>query len=68
MEVEIRKWGNSKAIIIPGDEVDRSGLNVGDRIDVFITKKDELSGFGFLKGKKYRPFKREHADLDREVG
>jgi hypothetical protein len=66
MEAEIRKWGNSKAIIIPSDEVDKLDIDVGDRIDFSITKKEELDGFGILKGKKLKPFIRDHQDLDRE--
>lgn len=66
MEAEIRKWGNSKAIIIPGNEVDKLDLEIGDRIDFSINKKEEIDGFGILKGKKLQPFARDHKDLDRE--
>jgi bifunctional DNA-binding transcriptional regulator/antitoxin component of YhaV-PrlF toxin-antitoxin module len=66
MEAEIRKWGNSKAIIIPSEEIERFGLGIGDKIDFSITKKEEIDGFGIFKGKKLPPFKRDHKALDRE--
>lgn len=59
MEVEIRKWGNSKAIILPSEEAEKMDISIGDKVDVFITKKNSISGFGILKGKKYVPFKRD---------
>lgn len=66
METEIKKWGNSKAIIIPSKEVNKWNVSVGDKIDFFITKKEEIDGFGIFKGKKLPPFKRDHKALDRE--
>jgi hypothetical protein len=67
MEAEVRKWGNSKAVIIPSEEVDKLELDVGDKIDFSITKKEEIDGFGILKGKKLKPFIRDHKFLDREI-
>jgi hypothetical protein len=66
MEAEIRKWGNSKVIIIPSDEVDKLDIDVGDKIDFSITKKEDIDGFGIFKGKKLKPFIRNHLDLDRD--
>ncbi|KYK27330.1 hypothetical protein AYK26_03670 [Euryarchaeota archaeon SM23-78] len=66
MEAEVKKWGNSKAVIIPSEEVNKLDVNVGDKIDFSIIKKEEINGFGIFKGKKLPPFKRDHKALDRE--
>lgn len=66
MEAQVKKWGNSKAVIIPSEEVEKWNVNVGDRVDFSITKKEEINGFGIFKGKNLPPFKRDHKLLDRE--
>lgn len=65
METEIKRWGNSKGIIIPNEFVDRMDLDIGDKVEVQIIKKDKLNAFGIFKGAK--PFKREEDYLDRNI-
>jgi hypothetical protein len=67
MEAQVKKWGNSKAIIIPNCEAEKWDVKIGDKVDVAITKKTPISGFGILKGKKLIPFKRDHGWLDRDI-
>ena len=62
--VEVRKWGNSFGVVIPKDKVAELGLSEKDLIVINILKKEKVSGFGIVAGKK--PFEREepeHEDL-----
>ena len=65
METEIKKWGNSKGIIIPNEFVDKMDLDIGDKVEIQIIKKDKLNAFGIFKGAK--PFKREKSHTDRNI-
>ena len=65
MDAEVRKWGGSKAIIIPDAEAERLHIGVGDNVHVEIVKKERKSWFGIFKGAK--PFVREEGLLDRDI-
>ena len=65
MEAEIRKWGGSKAIIIPDAEAERLDIGIGDHVQVELTKRQKTSAFGIFKGAK--PFVRDEHDLDRDI-
>ena len=61
---EIKRWGNSLALIIPSEKVKDLGLEEGIAVDIEIKKSERIDGFGIFKGAK--PFKRdgkEHEDL-----
>jgi len=59
VEVEVKKWGNSKAIVVPANIADNLGIQVGDIVEADIVKRKKATGFGILKHKKYKPYKRE---------
>ena len=56
MEIETltRKWGNSIAVIIPSNVVDKEKIKENERVIVRVEKKEVKAGelFGFLKGWK----------------
>ncbi len=61
---EIKRWGNSLALIIPSEKAKDLGLEEGEAVDADIRKCKRIDGFGIFKGGK--PFKREdkeHEDL-----
>ena len=55
MEVKAitRKWGNSIAVVIPREIVDRQRIGEDEEIIITVQKKRPKAGvlFGFLKGK-----------------
>lgn len=52
LNVKVRKWGDSLAVIIPKEIADKEKLNTNDQIHLSISKKHDLSDvFGILKGK-----------------
>ena len=52
LNVRIRKWGDSLAVIIPKEVVDREKLSTNDNIHLKIEKKmNFLDLFGIAKGK-----------------
>ena len=59
MKAEIRKMGNSYGILLPKRVVAEYTLQKGEEVEFLIVKKQPLNGFGLLKGKKLKPFKRE---------
>jgi bifunctional DNA-binding transcriptional regulator/antitoxin component of YhaV-PrlF toxin-antitoxin module len=63
MESEIKQWGNSKAFVIPKEYAECNDLDVGDRVEILVVKKERVDGFGIAKGA--RPFKRDPKDFDR---
>ncbi len=64
METEIRKWGGSKAVILPEWLTSRLAIEVGDIVEVEVVKKGKISGFGRFPHAK--PFLRETNTLERE--
>ncbi len=52
MEAEIKKWGGSKAVIVPDEAASRLGLSVGDKVEFALTKKNKVDGFGLFAGAK----------------
>ncbi len=61
-EVIVKKWGNSFGLIIPSEVAKSLALKEGKKIDLDLTAKKKISGFGLAKGAK--PFKREHDDRE----
>ena len=53
MELKVKKWGNSMAVIIPNEVVKEKEITENDKILVDFVKPADLSGiFGSLKGMK----------------
>ena len=52
LNARVRKWGDSLAVIIPKEIVDKERISTNDQIHLSISKKNDLSDvFGILKGK-----------------
>ena len=52
LNVKVRKWGDSLAVIIPKEIADKEKINTNDNVHLRISKKTDLSDvFGILKGK-----------------
>jgi len=66
MKTRIRRVGNSLGLVIPSDEIGRLELSEGDEVEMDLVKKERISGFGILRGKKLKPFKRYHKDFHKE--
>ncbi len=66
MKVKIKKFGDYLGFLIPNDEIYRLNLSEGDEVEIDLVKKERISGFGILKGKKLKQFKRDHKDFHRE--
>ena len=50
--VEIRKWGDSLAVIIPRSVANEARLHVNDRVRLRLEKRVDVSElFGIIKGK-----------------
>jgi len=62
-ESTVKRWGNSLGMIIPQETAKQMKLQENQEIIVEITLKQKTEGFGMFKGAK--PFKREHAILER---
>ena len=53
VEVKLKKWGNSMAVIVPNKLIDQKKLKENDTITIEIVKKADLSDvFGSLKLKR----------------
>lgn len=63
MEAEVRKWGGSKAVILPEILASRLEIEIGDRVEIDVIKKGKTSGFGKFPSSK--PFIRDESDLER---
>jgi len=64
VEVELKEWGNSIGIILPVNKIREMGLRKGDRVDINITIKKRVNGFGFSKGAKpFEEDKEEHPEF-----
>ena len=64
IEVELKGWGNSIGIILPSEKLKKLGLKKGDKIEIEITMKKRLDGFGIAKGaESFEKEKEEHEDL-----
>lgn len=51
-QAQLKKWGNSLAIIIPKDEIREKNLSENDRVKIEISKEADFSDvFGTLKTK-----------------
>ncbi len=52
IETEVRKWGDSLAIIIPKQLANMEKIHLRDQVHVVIEKEMDLSDlFGIIKGK-----------------
>ncbi len=52
VNVKVRKWGDSLAVIIPKEIAEREKIRVEDNVNLKIEKEANLSDvFGILKGK-----------------
>ena len=61
---EIKKWGNSLALIIPAEKVKDLGLEEGEAVDIDIKKCERIDAFGIFKGSKsFKRDEKEHEDL-----
>lgn len=56
-EVEVRKWGNSLAIIVPADVAKAEDLHPNDRalIRIMKVRYPDPRAFGFLKASRIDP-------------
>lgn len=53
IEVKIKKWGNSLAVVLPKDFVVQKKLRVNKKVMIDVLEKVDLSDvFGFLKDKR----------------
>ena len=54
IDTKLKKWGNSKGIVIPVDILVDENLKEGDEVIVEIKKKNKIKElFGSLKGWKF---------------
>ena len=52
LNVKVRKWGDSLAVIIPKEIANKERINASDTIHMSIIKQTDISDvFGILKGK-----------------
>ena len=52
LNVKVRKWGDSLAVIIPKEIANNERINASDTIRMSIIKQTDISDvFGILKGK-----------------
>jgi antitoxin component of MazEF toxin-antitoxin module len=67
IEAKVKKWGNSLAIILPKEIVERKQIHEEDSLLVFDVVKDiDISeSFGALKG-KFKHTAQELKDMARE--
>ena len=49
IEVEVRRWGNSMAVILPKEFVKERNLKEGERFFMHAVKKVDPKMFGILK-------------------
>ena len=54
---EVKKWGNSLALIIPAEKAKELDISEGEAVDLDIKKCGRVDAFGIFKGAK--PFKRD---------
>jgi antitoxin component of MazEF toxin-antitoxin module len=53
IEVKLKKWGNSMAVIVPNIIIEKKGLKENDTILIEVVKEADLSGvFGMIKKRK----------------
>jgi len=65
VEVKLRKWGNSMAVIVPSDLVERKALKENETFLIEIVRKADLSDiFGSIKKRKMSG--QEFKDMTRE--
>jgi antitoxin component of MazEF toxin-antitoxin module len=57
VEVELKEWGNSIGVVLPIEKIREMGLRKGDKIEIKISLKKKIDGFGLAKGAK--PFEEE---------
>ena len=58
IHIEVKRWGNSLAVIIPAETAKELKLEEGVAVDLEIRKCERIDAFGILKSKV--PFEREH--------
>ena len=52
LEIEVRKWGDSLAVIIPKHIVQQEGIRVHDNVHIKIEKETDFSDiFGLTRSK-----------------
>mgnify|MGYP001567243309 CR=1 FL=1 len=61
--LKIKKWGHSLGAVIPKETVEKMDLKEDEIINIEITRRKRIDGFGILKEAK--PFEREEDILDR---
>ena len=65
IEVKLKKWGNSMAVIVPNRIIENQNLRENDKIVIEIVKKADLSKiFGIIKKRKMSG--QEFKDMVRE--
>ena len=53
VEVKLKRWGNSMAVIVPNKIIEEKHLKENDSIIIEVVKKADLSdAFGSLKSKR----------------
>ena len=52
IETRVKKWGNSYAVILPKDMVEKQHLKENDKVNIMLVKEADLTkSYGALKGK-----------------
>lgn len=52
MDTQVKKWGDSLAVIIPKEIAEKEKIHLKDKVHLRIEKETDLSDvFGILKGK-----------------
>ncbi|MBI2631401.1 hypothetical protein HYW75_00165 [Candidatus Pacearchaeota archaeon] len=65
VEVKLKRWGNSMAVIVPSILVEQKNMKENDKILIEIVKKADLSDvFGMIKKRKMSG--QEAKDMARE--
>ena len=59
VEIKIKQWGNSLGIVVPAKVARRLGLKEGKIVEIDIKENKKGTGFGILKDKKLKEFKKE---------
>lgn len=53
IEVKLKKWGNSMAVIVPNTIIEKRKLKENDKILIELIREADLSGvFGMIKKRK----------------
>ncbi|MBS3098590.1 hypothetical protein J4462_00070 [Candidatus Pacearchaeota archaeon] len=67
VEVKLKRWGNSMAVIVPNKVIEEKNLRENDSIVIEVVKKADLSGiFGSIKEKDRKMSGQQMKDMVRK--